>query len=169
MSNQASSRAPGSRDVGIQTPVWVLRTAAALLLACSGNPTPPDPPKSLFERLGGLAPLQRWVDDLAWRLAADSRLGDTFVRADLPRLKREMLKMTCSITGGACEYDIDKLSKIHGGLAITADDLEQFLTIARDAAGAVGLPEQPRTELIERLRRLAPRLGAGADRVGSGP
>lgn len=167
--NQASTKRPGSPDVGIQVPVWVLWTAALLVSSCSGSPAPPDPPKSLFERIGGMAPLQRWVDDLAWRLAADSRIGDTFVRADFTKLKRQMLRMTCSITGGACEYDIDKLGEVHRRLSLTPEDIERFLAVARESASAVGLPEKERRELIERLRDLGPRLEHHGDRVGSDP
>lgn len=169
-SNQVSRRSNGRLRLGVQTPVWVLGPGVAALvllaLACGPNPRPPDPPRSLFERLGGMAPLQQWVDELAWRLAADGQLGDTFVRADLGQLKKNMLLMTCAITGGRCEYDLDRLAAAHEGLSLAGGDIDRFLEVAASAAAAIGLPKRPSAELIERLRTLRPRLGPD-NRVGS--
>ena len=167
-SNQASTRSVRSPVVGVEAPVRVLGPVLLLVaFACGPNPRPPEPPRSLFERLGGVASLQLWVDDLAWRLAADPRLGETFVRADLGELKKQMLKMTCAITGGRCEYDLDRLAAAHRAIALSDRDVERFLEIASEAASAVGLPPRPAAELVRRLRTLRPRLGPGSDRVGS--
>lgn len=154
--------------MGVEVPVWVLGAVALLLSTCGPNPRPPDPPRTLFERLGGMAPLSRWVDELTWRLAADAELGDAVIRVDVADLKRRMLQMTCAITGGRCEYDADKLGAAHGSLVASDSDVERFLEIAERSAAAVGLPPKTRGELVERLRDLRPGPGRG-DRVGSDP
>ena len=170
-SNQLAGTAPRARGVGAKAPVWVLGTAliaiVAIFAGCGEKARPPASPTSLFNKLGGMAPMQRWVDEFAWRLAADPEIGDTFVRTDLGGLKSGMLSLACSITGGGCAYDIEKLAPAHEGLAVTDRDIERFLSVASESASAVGLPKEPSAEMIERLRTLGARLGTVGDRVGS--
>lgn len=136
--------------------------AAAWLLGCGPSPRPPEPPpepQSLYERLGQLPLLRRWVDELVWRLAADEQLGSAYVDVDLAALKRQMLQMTCAVTDGPCRYDLARLARANRGRRPSGAELDRFLDIAARAARSVEMPEAPAAELVDRLRRLGPRLG----------
>lgn len=132
-----------------------LLAAALGCAASSGEPPPevPAAPESLYERLGQLPRLRRWVDELAWRLAADEQIGSAFVGADLGALKRDMLQMACAVADGPCRYDFDRLP----ALGASGEKLARFLEVAAGAARSVEMPAAPAAELIERLKvRMSP-------------
>ena len=120
---------------------FLLVVAAAVgLLACGPGPRPPEPPpepQSLYEQLGQLPLLRRWVDELVWRLAADEQLGSAYVDVDLAKLKREMLQMACAVTDGPCRYDLSRLAGANGGRRPSKAELDRFLDIAARAARRV--------------------------------
>jgi truncated hemoglobin YjbI len=123
----------------------------AAALACgSGTPRsePPALTQTLYERLGEMTSLRRWVDELAWRLASDPELGAPLVAGDLAAVKTELLLLSCSVAGGPCRYD---LSHVAAG-ALGRLELDRFLALGRAAALAVELPPKPARELLERLR-----------------
>jgi hypothetical protein len=140
--------------------LWGLAAAAA----CGPTNPDPEPPaapaETLYERLGEMAALRRWVDELTWRLASDPELGASLVAGDVAAVKTELLLLGCSVAGGPCRFD---RSRIAAG-ALGSVELDRFLSLGRDAALAVELPPRPARELLARLRRAlepTPSLGPG--------
>src|SRR5215813_14929805 len=60
--------------------------------------------KSLYDRLGGKDAITAVVDDFVANVAADKRINGFFAKADVPRLKRNLVDQICQATGGPCTY-----------------------------------------------------------------
>jgi hemoglobin len=123
------------------------------LAACRSGPrpTPPVPSASLYERLGGIAPLRALVDDLAGRLAADPGLRALYLTTDFAAYKRRLLAELCGATGGPCRTT-------SGGTPSGAAEAEAWLRHLDEAAGAIGLRPREQGELRRRLERRAAEL-----------
>ncbi|MGI5273407.1 group I truncated hemoglobin [Nonomuraea sp. CA-218870] len=76
---------------------------------------------SYYDQVGG-APAVRDVVDLFYvRVLDDADLKPYFAGIDLPRLKRHMVVLLCSVLGGPDPYEGRDLAEAHRGLDITAE------------------------------------------------
>ncbi len=78
--------------------------AGLLLGACQDTSMKPMMQKSLYDRLGGKDAITAVVDDFVGNVAADKRINGFFAKADIPRLKHNLVDQICSATGGPCTY-----------------------------------------------------------------
>src|SRR2546421_624323 len=77
---------------------------SALLVGCQDMGMKPMMQKSLYDRLGGKDALTAVVDDFVGNVAADKRINGFFAKADVPRLKRNLVDQICQGTRGPCVY-----------------------------------------------------------------
>jgi hemoglobin len=76
--------------------------------------------KSLYERLGGKEAITAVVDDFVARVAADNRINKFFAKADVPRLKTQLVNQICEASGGPCKYTGADMKTAHRGMGITS-------------------------------------------------
>lgn len=126
------------------------------LAACGGRPGPDGAPApGLFERLGGVAGLRAIVDEWVGTAAADPRIQDFFVDADIARLKLRLVERLCVAAGGPCVYRGRDLDEAHADLALRPEHVDAFLADLEAALVARGVDDATRDELLARVRRLA--------------
>lgn len=81
--------------------------------------TKQEPPKSLYDRLGGLSAITGVVDKFVANLAADERVNKRFAKANLSRLKIRLVQQICETSGGPCKYQGQPMAVAHKGMNIT--------------------------------------------------
>lgn len=75
--------------------------------------------KSLYERLGGKEAIMAVVDDFVGRVAADNRINGFFAKANIPRLKTQLVNQICEASGGPCKYTGADMKTVHRGMGVT--------------------------------------------------
>ena len=75
--------------------------------------------KSLYDRLGGKEAITAVVDDFVGRVAADNRINKFFAKANVPRLKSQLVNQVCEACGGPCKYTGPDMKTAHRGMGIT--------------------------------------------------
>lgn len=75
--------------------------------------------KSLYERLGGKEAITAVVDDFVGRVAADNRINGFFAKANIPRLKTQLVNQICEASGGPCKYTGADMKTVHRGMGVT--------------------------------------------------
>jgi hemoglobin len=75
--------------------------------------------KSLYDRLGGKEAITAVVDDFVGRVAADNRINKFFAKANVPRLKSQLVNQICEASGGPCKYTGPDMKTAHRGMGIT--------------------------------------------------
>src|SRR5256885_9629335 len=73
--------------------------SALLLVACQDMGMKPMTDKSLYDRLGGKSAITAVVDDFVGNVAADKRINGFFAKANVPRLKGNLVDQICQATG----------------------------------------------------------------------
>ena len=116
--------------------------AALVLLVCvslSSLTLVAQPPKTLYERLGGKAAITAVIDEFVGRVAADKRINGFFggVASDPARLaafKGKLVDQICEASGGPCKYTGKDMKSAHQGMGITEAD---FNALVEDLVGAL--------------------------------
>lgn len=122
-----------------------------LLAGCARVPVVPD--QQFHAELGGLPAIERFVEDLLFRIADDPRIAHHFVDIDVLRLHEKLVEQICFESGGPCTYTGDPMKIVHAGLGITEADFNVLVEHLVDAMQAEGVPRTAQNRL---LRRLAP-------------
>lgn len=95
---------------------------------------------SYYEQIGGAPVVREVVERFYERVLADDDLKPYFAGVDMPRLKRHMVMLLCSVLGGPEPYEGRDLGEAHAGMGITSphyDKVGEHLTaVLRD--GGVG-------------------------------
>ena len=122
--------------------------------ACADNMSKPE--ASLYQRLGGKDAITAVVDDFVGNVAGDNRINKFFARADISRLKRNLVDQICSASGGPCTYTGRDMGQTHDGMAVTAGE---FDALVEDLVATLDEFEVPKAEQEELLGLLAPMRG----------
>ncbi|WP_375760056.1 methyl-accepting chemotaxis protein [Corallococcus exercitus] len=129
------------------------------------RPTAPAVKTTLFQRLGGKAPLTAAVQKLYARVMTDALLKPFFRRADLVPLQRQMVAFLTQHLGGPAAYRGPSMHEVHARMALKPHHLERVAEhlatvldeldvpgpVARELLAAVGTPRE------EPVSRPAPR------------
>jgi hemoglobin len=70
---------------------------------------------SLYDRLGGQTGVTAIADSLIDRVAADPKLGRSFVDTNLKHIKTLLAEQICDLSGGPCRYSGDTMKETHAG------------------------------------------------------
>ena len=130
--------------------------AAALLLAACQNMGMQQ--KSLYERLGGKDAITAVVDDFVANVAADKRINGFFAKADVPRLKKNLVDQICQATGGPCTYTGKDMRTAHKGMGITDADFNALVEDLQKSLNKFKVPEKEQGELLGALGALKPQI-----------
>lgn len=110
---------------------------------------------SVYERLGGLAPISVVVSDFIDALVPDPVLNANPAidaarqRVPAPYLKYQVTAMVCQATGGPCQYQGRAMKASHDHLNITEQEWDRMAEIFSQVLAKHGVPEQETQELFE--------------------
>lgn len=113
-----------------------------------------DQPKSLYDRLGGLAPISVVVSDFIDALVPDKVLNANPAidaarkRVPPPYLKYQVTAMVCQATGGSCQYTGRGMKESHAHLNITEREWDRMVTILKEILAKHKVPEKETQELL---------------------
>jgi hemoglobin len=139
----------------------LLLGAASLLSACVA--AVPESP-TLYQRLGGVEQVPRWIGRLIDRSATDPRTRRSFEGVKLAALKESLAQQVCSIAGGGCRYEGETMERAHRDAKIGAAEFDALVSLLREELDRAGVDPAAKNEL---LRLFAPMkrdivTGAGA-------
>lgn len=123
---------------------------------------------SLYDRLGGLAPISVVVSDFLDALIPDPELNENPAideareRVPAPYLKYQVTAFVCQATGGPCEYHGRSMVESHAHLNITEGEWDRMVIIFKQALADHEVPEKETNELLELL-------GTTKDDIVTGP
>ena len=109
---------------------------------------------SLYDRLGGLAPIAVVVSDFIDAIVPDSLLNQNpAIAAARERVPSEYLKyhvtaMVCKVTGGPCEYHGRGMKESHAHLNITEREWDRMVVIFKEVLAKHAVPEKETGELL---------------------
>ena len=116
---------------------------------------PEQKPQSLYDRLGGLAPISVVVNDFIDALVADATINSNPAidaarkRVPAPYLKFHVTAMVCQVTGGACQYTGRGMKESHAHLNITEKDWDRMVTLFKETLAKHGVPAKETQELLD--------------------
>lgn len=133
----------------------------ALALVSSAAPAQMMQQKSLYDRLGGQPAITAVVDDFVGNVAKDRRINGYFAKADIPRLKFNLVNQLCQATGGPCTYTGRDMKSAHAGMGVRARDfnalvqdlgksLNKFKVAKADQAKIVSVLGPMKKDIVER-------------------
>jgi hemoglobin len=110
---------------------------------------------SLYDRLGGLAPISVVVSDFIDALMPDSVLNANPAidaarkRVPAPYLKYHVTAMVCQATGGPCQYHGRGMKESHAHLNITEQEWDRMATLFKGVLAKHNVPAKETQELLE--------------------
>lgn len=128
--------------------------AAAAAVASAELPTDEAQP-TLYERLGGLAPISVVVSDFIDALVPDAVLNANPAidaarkRVPAPYLKYHVTALVCQTTGGPCQYQGRGMKESHAHLNISAAEWDRMVVIFKEILAKHHVPAQETQELLE--------------------
>lgn len=117
--------------------------------------TPKQQESSLYDRLGGLAPISVVVSDFLDALVPDSVLNANpaidvaRTRVPTPYLKYHVTAMVCQATGGPCQYHGRGMQESHAHLNITEREWNRMVTIFKGVLAKHSVPAKETQELLD--------------------
>ena len=132
--------------------------AGMLVAGCQDMGMKPMMQKSLYERLGGKDAITAVVDDFVGNVAADKRINGFFAKADVPRLKRNLVDQICQGTGGPCGYTGKDMKTAHKGMGITDADFNALVEDLVKTLNKFNVPSKEQGELLAVLGPMKPQI-----------
>jgi len=141
------------------TNLWATLCFVAILLAgfhpAVAQSAEQQKQKSLYDRLGGLAPISVVVSDFIDALMPDAVLNANPAidaarkRVPAPYLKYHVTAMVCQATGGPCQYHGRGMKESHAHLNITEREWDRMVTIFKEVLAKHKVPAKETKELLE--------------------
>jgi hemoglobin len=110
---------------------------------------------SLYERLGGLAPISVVVNDFIDAMVPDEVMNKNpaidATRKTVPAsyLKYHVTAMVCQAAGGPCQYSGRGMAESHAHLNITGAEWDRMVVILTGVLNKHGVPAEEQAELME--------------------
>lgn len=111
--------------------------------------------QSLYDRLGGLAPISVVVSDFLDVLVPDPVLNANPAidaarkRVPAPYLKYHVTALVCQVTGGPCQYHGRGMKESHAHLNITEKEWDRMVTLFNEVLAKHNVPAKETEELLE--------------------
>jgi hemoglobin len=132
--------------------------AALLISACQNTGMSPMADKTLYDRLGGKPAITAVVDDFVGNVAADTRINGFFAKADVPRLKANLVDQICQASGGPCVYKGRDMMTAHKGMGISDADFNALVEDLVKTLDKFNVPAKEKGELLGVLGPLKPQI-----------
>jgi hemoglobin len=110
--------------------------------------------QSLYDRLGGLAPISVVVSDFIDALVPDTvlnanpRIDAARKRVPAPYLKYHVTGMVCQATGGPCQYHGRQMKESHAHMNITEQQWDRMVTLFKGVLAKHKVPAKETEELL---------------------
>ncbi len=111
--------------------------------------------QSLYDRLGGLAPISVVVSDFIDAVVNDATLNlnpaidASRKHVPAPYLKYHVTAMVCQATGGPCQYTGRGMKESHVHLNITQQEWDRMVTIFKEVLAIHSVPAKETQELLD--------------------
>lgn len=111
--------------------------------------------QSLYDRLGGLAPISVVVDDFIDAMVPDPFLNrnpaidEARKRVPAPYLKYQVTALVCQVTGGPCQYNGRNMKDSHAHLNITEQEWDRMVVIFKEVLAKHQVPGPGQQGLLE--------------------
>ena len=111
--------------------------------------------QSLYDRLGGLAPISVVVNDFIDVLVPDAVLNANPAidaarkRVPAPYLKYHVTAMVCQATAGPCRYHGRGMKESHAHMNITEREWDRMVILFKEVLAKHKVPAQETKELLE--------------------
>lgn len=111
--------------------------------------------QTLYDRLGGLAPISVVVSDFIDALVPDAILNANpaidAARKRVPAayLKYQVTAMVCQATGGPCQYIGRTMKASHAHMNITEKEWDRMVTLFKEVLAKHGVPAKETQELLD--------------------
>jgi len=139
--------------------LWAILGFVAILLAGSHTAVAQSgaeqKQQSLYDRLGGLAPISVVVSDFIDALVPDAVLNANPAidaarkRVPAPYLKYHVTAMVCQATGGPCQYQGRAMKDSHAHMSITEQEWDRMVTLFKGVLAKHKVPAKETQELLE--------------------
>lgn len=109
---------------------------------------------SLYDRLGGLAPISVVVSDFIDVVVSDAFLNKnpaidvSRTQVPSPYLKYHVTAMVCQVTGGPCIYHGRNMKDSHADLNITEQEWDRMVVLFKEVLAKHKVPEKECKELV---------------------
>jgi len=110
---------------------------------------------SLYDRLGGLAPISVVVSDFVDALVPDAVLNANPAidaarkRVPAPYLTYHVTAMVCQATGGPCQYHGREMKESHAHMNITEQEWDRMVTLFKEVLAKHRVPAKETQELLD--------------------
>jgi len=110
--------------------------------------------RSLYDRLGGLAPISVVVSDFIDAVVLDAVLNANPAidaarkRVPAPYLKYHVTALVCQATGGTCQYQGRGMKDSHAHLNITEREWDRMVAIFKETLAKHRVPAKETEELL---------------------
>ena len=138
------------KNLRLALAVLLVGVVPAAAMAADGEMTKP----SLYERLGGLAPISVVVSDFLDVLVPDPVLNRNphidaaRKRVPAPYLKYHVTAMVCQATGGPCQYSGRGMKESHTHLKITEKEWDRMVVLFKEVLAKHKVPVAETAELL---------------------
>ena len=123
--------------------------AALLLLAACASPRAAD--ATLYERLGGQAKVQTFVDSTLDRTSTDPRTMRSFDGIKIKAIKESLALYICKIGDGGCKYEGETMANAHRQSQIQPREFDAMVDILREEMDRAGVDAGAKNELLKLL------------------
>lgn len=117
-----------------------------VLVIMSLAPTHAD--DTLFQKLGGMEVIERFVGRTIDLSVADKRIAASFGNTNLVRLKKLLTDQVCELSGGPCKYKGRDMRKSHAHLKITSFHFNALVENLQTAMDEEDVPFAVQNELL---------------------
>ncbi|OGR15988.1 MAG: globin [Desulfobacterales bacterium GWB2_56_26] len=155
-----------TRNSTLRTTLWVV---AVLILGCQtalAQSETAQKQQSLYDRLGGLAPVSVVVSDFIDALVPDPILNENPAidaarkRVPAPYLKYHVTAMVCEATGGPCRYHGRGMKESHTHLNITEREWDRMVALFKEVLARHNVPAGETQELLDIIDSTRPDIVA---------
>lgn len=105
---------------------------------------------SLFNRIGGMPALTKFVDEFIDEVATSPRTKRSFEGIKLKALKESVVAQLCKLTGGPCIYEGETMLNAHRDAKISEAEFDAFVDMFRNTLNKY-LPTAEKNELLKLL------------------
>jgi hemoglobin len=133
-----------------------LVTALMLSSGCASTMQEGMADKSLYDRLGGKEAITAVVDDFVGRVAADKRINGFFAKANVPRLKSQLVDQICEASGGPCKYTGRDMKTAHRNMGVTCAAFDALVGDLVATLDKFKVGEREKSDLLGALGPMKP-------------
>ncbi len=108
--------------------------------------------QTMFDRYGGFAAVSKIVLSFYDKALDSDTIGKYFEHVDLPALIDHQTKFISSVMGGPASYTNEQLERIHAGLAIDKDAMDEMIDLLEETLEEFGLDATDVDHLVGEIR-----------------